>query len=95
MWGYVKKYVMFLTYSLFFPWCFAENYLEYEKAVMLHAMWLTSENSFNSGLDDTVARLYMSALTGMSSQLAESLITFDIPSLVTASGILWQVCYID
>jgi hypothetical protein len=73
----------------------AESYLEYEKAVMLHSIWLTSDNSFKSGLDDTIARLYMSALIGMSSQLADSLVTFDIPSLVTASGILWQVCYID
>lgn len=62
---------------------------------MLHAIWLTSDNSSKSGLDDTIARLYMSALTGMSSQLADSLVTFDIPLLVTASGILWQVCYFN
>lgn len=62
---------------------------------MLHAIWLTSDNSSKSGLDVTIARLYMSALTGMSSQLADSLVTFDIPLLVTASGILWQVCYFN
>lgn len=70
------------------------SYLEYEEAMRLHAIWLTSDNSSKSGLDDTVARLYMSALTGMSSQLADSLVTFDIPLLVTASGILWQIVLI-
>lgn len=82
----------FIIYSIHL---FAESYLEYEKAVMLHSIWLTSDNSFKADLDDTIAGLYMSALSGMSSQLADSLVTFDIPSLVTASGILWQVCYID
>jgi hypothetical protein len=73
----------------------AASYLEYEEAMMLHAIWLTSDNSSKSGIDDTIARLYMSALTGMSSQLADSLVTFDIPVLVTASWILWQVCYFN
>jgi hypothetical protein len=71
----------------------AASYLEYKEAVMLHANWLTSDNSSKVGLDEQITRLYMSALTDMSSQLADSLITFDMPSLVIASGILWQVCH--
>lgn len=59
---------------------------------MLHASWMTSSNSSKSGLAERIAKLYMSGLTGMSSKLADSLITFDMPSLVAASGILWQVC---
>jgi hypothetical protein len=59
---------------------------------MLHASWLTSSNSSKSGLAERIARLYMSGLTGMSSELADSLVTFDMPLLVAASGILWQVC---
>jgi hypothetical protein len=73
----------------------AESYLEYTEAVKLHARWLTSYNSSEFGLDERIARLYMSALTDMSSKLADSLITFDIPSLVIASGILWQVCHFN
>lgn len=69
----------------------AASYLQYTEAVKLHASWLTSCNSSKFGLDERIARLYMSALTGMSSKLADSLITFDMPSLVIASGILWQV----
>ena len=60
--------------------------------MMLHASWLASSNSSESGLAERIARLYMSGLTGMSSKLADSLITFDMPLLVAASGILWQVC---
>jgi hypothetical protein len=59
---------------------------------MLHASWLASSNSSKPGLAERIARLYVSGLTGMSSKLADSLITFDMPSLVAASGILWQVC---
>jgi len=59
---------------------------------MLHASWINSSNSSKSDLAERIARLYMSGLTGMSSKLADSLITFDMPSLVAASGILWQVC---
>ncbi|KDR12958.1 GPI ethanolamine phosphate transferase 2 isoform X2 [Zootermopsis nevadensis] len=70
------------------------SYLQYTEAVKLHASWLTSSNSSKFGLDERIAKLYMSALTGMSSELADSLIRFDVPSLVIASGILWQIVLI-
>lgn len=73
----------------------AASYLQYTEAVKLHASWLTSSNSSKFGLDERIAKLYMSALTGMSSELADSLIRFDVPSLVIASGILWQVCHFN
>ncbi|PSN33314.1 GPI ethanolamine phosphate transferase 2 [Blattella germanica] len=51
---------------------FDTNYLQYQEAERLHAKWLIDPS--DDGLDERVIKLYMSALTGMSSKLADSML---------------------
>ena len=66
-----------------------DSYVQYQEAVKLHLEWIISPDD---QLIERTATMYHMALTGMSSVLADSLITFDMPTLIMASGILWQVC---
>ncbi|XP_069681560.1 GPI ethanolamine phosphate transferase 2 isoform X2 [Periplaneta americana] len=69
------------------------SYLQYQEAMRLHAEWLEF-NTSTSDAEERIKILYMSALSGMSSKLADSFITFDVPALVVASVLLWQIVFI-
>nr|CAD7430887.1 unnamed protein product [Timema monikensis] len=65
-----------------------EPYLDYEEATRLHSDWLMQADP---ELVPRIVTLYTSSLSGMSSQLVESMALFDLPALVIASFVLWQV----